>query len=205
MPLFFTQPPAEATQALEAVMPRLAEKTTLRANAPDIAGVLESVESGQIPANVTAPVHIVGLKDIVSGDARKAPLKLWTHMLHAGEEGVPQAAADVDAETMRFAAISEGPDVRSLGANVREAQRAAAGATEDYDLAVLRVPALYLSAVWLKGRNGAQDVLIPGESPKSPLQAGKRCDLAIWNIERPAELVYRIGFNPLHARVWGGA
>jgi imidazolonepropionase len=37
------------------------------------------------------------------------------------------------------------------------------------------------------------------------LEAGKRCDLAIWSIERPAELVYRIGFNSLHARVWGGA
>jgi imidazolonepropionase len=36
------------------------------------------------------------------------------------------------------------------------------------------------------------------------LEAGKRCDLAIWNIERPAELVYRMGFNPLHARVWRG-
>lgn len=36
------------------------------------------------------------------------------------------------------------------------------------------------------------------------LEAGKRCDLAIWDIERPAELVYRIGFNPLHSRVWGG-
>jgi imidazolonepropionase len=37
------------------------------------------------------------------------------------------------------------------------------------------------------------------------LEVGKRCDLAIWNIERPAELVYRMGFNPLHARVWRGA
>jgi imidazolonepropionase len=36
------------------------------------------------------------------------------------------------------------------------------------------------------------------------LEAGKRCDLAIWDIERPAELVYRMGFNPLHARIWGG-
>ena len=36
------------------------------------------------------------------------------------------------------------------------------------------------------------------------LEAGKRCDLAIWNIERPAELVYRIGFNPLYARVRNG-
>jgi imidazolonepropionase len=37
------------------------------------------------------------------------------------------------------------------------------------------------------------------------LEPDKWCDLAIWNIERPADLVYRIGFNPLHARVWGGA
>jgi imidazolonepropionase len=36
------------------------------------------------------------------------------------------------------------------------------------------------------------------------LDAGKRCDLAIWSIARPAELVYRIGFNPLHARVYNG-
>lgn len=36
------------------------------------------------------------------------------------------------------------------------------------------------------------------------LEAGKRCDLAIWDIERPAELVYRMGQNPLHARIWSG-
>lgn len=36
------------------------------------------------------------------------------------------------------------------------------------------------------------------------LTPGKRCDLAIWDIERPAELVYRLGFNPLHARIWRG-
>jgi imidazolonepropionase len=36
------------------------------------------------------------------------------------------------------------------------------------------------------------------------LDHGKRCDLAIWDIERPADLVYRVGFNPLHARVRRG-
>lgn len=36
------------------------------------------------------------------------------------------------------------------------------------------------------------------------LEAGKWADLAIWDIERPAELVYRMGFNPLHARIWRG-
>ena len=36
------------------------------------------------------------------------------------------------------------------------------------------------------------------------LEIGKSCDLAIWDVESPAELVYRIGFNPLHARVKDG-
>jgi imidazolonepropionase len=36
------------------------------------------------------------------------------------------------------------------------------------------------------------------------LQPGKWCDLSIWQVENPAELVYRIGFNPLWQRVWRG-
>ncbi len=36
------------------------------------------------------------------------------------------------------------------------------------------------------------------------ISAGKACDLAIWDIEHPAELSYAIGFNPLYQRVWNG-
>jgi imidazolonepropionase len=36
------------------------------------------------------------------------------------------------------------------------------------------------------------------------LEAGKQCDLAIWNVATPAELVYHIGLNPLFKRVWKG-
>jgi len=36
------------------------------------------------------------------------------------------------------------------------------------------------------------------------IERDKWCDLAIWNVERLAELVYRIGFNPLEQRVWRG-
>ena len=34
---------------------------------------------------------------------------------------------------------------------------------------------------------------------------GLRADLAIWNADSPAELAYRFGFNPLHARIFGGS
>ncbi|QDP21318.1 imidazolonepropionase [Bradyrhizobium cosmicum] len=51
-------------------------------------------------------------------------------------------------------------------------------------------------------REGARALGVLAET--GTLEAGKWCDLAIWDIERPAELVYRIGFNPLHRRVWRG-
>ena len=37
------------------------------------------------------------------------------------------------------------------------------------------------------------------------LEAGKEADLAIWNVQHPAELSYRIGFNSLEQRIVGGS
>ncbi len=56
----------------------------------------------------------------------------------------------------------------------------------------------------LKGvtREGARALGLQRDT--GTLEAGKWCDLAIWDIEQPADLVYRIGFNPLHKRVWRG-
>jgi len=36
------------------------------------------------------------------------------------------------------------------------------------------------------------------------LAPGLRADLAVWNVAHPAELTYRIGFNPLHRRYFEG-
>ena len=36
------------------------------------------------------------------------------------------------------------------------------------------------------------------------IAAERRADLCVWDVAHPAELAYRIGFNPLHRRIWGG-
>ncbi len=51
-------------------------------------------------------------------------------------------------------------------------------------------------------RNAAKALGLLAET--GTLEAGKSADFTIWDIERPAELVYRIGFNPLHARIFKG-
>ncbi len=50
-------------------------------------------------------------------------------------------------------------------------------------------------------RNAAQAL---GLKDAGQICAGTRADLAIWDVEHPAELAYRIGFNPLHDRVYDG-
>jgi len=44
-----------------------------------------------------------------------------------------------------------------------------------------------------------------GRADIGVLAPGHKCHLAIWDIETPAELVYRIGFNPLFRRIWSAS
>jgi imidazolonepropionase len=50
-------------------------------------------------------------------------------------------------------------------------------------------------------RNAARAL---GLADRGTIAVGARADLAIWDIQHPAALSYRIGFNPLHARIFGG-
>ncbi len=43
-----------------------------------------------------------------------------------------------------------------------------------------------------------------GLTDRGRLAPGLRADMAVWNAEHPAELAYRIGFNPIHQTIIGG-
>ena len=43
-----------------------------------------------------------------------------------------------------------------------------------------------------------------GLSDRGQISPGQRADLCIWDADHPAELAYRMGATPLHARIFGG-
>lgn len=43
-----------------------------------------------------------------------------------------------------------------------------------------------------------------GLTDRGQIAAGQRADLCVWDVAHPAELAYRIGFNPLHKRIFKG-
>lgn len=50
-------------------------------------------------------------------------------------------------------------------------------------------------------RNAAKAL---GLSDCGTIAVGQQADLAVWDVSHPAELAYRIGFNPLHKRIFQG-
>ena len=44
-----------------------------------------------------------------------------------------------------------------------------------------------------------------GDAHSGRIKPGHNADLCIWDADHPAELSYRIGFNPLHSRIFGGS
>jgi imidazolonepropionase len=50
--------------------------------------------------------------------------------------------------------------------------------------------------------HGAQAL---GDTQSGRITAGQDANLCVWNAAHPAELAYRIGFNPLHTRIFKGS
>jgi len=125
---------------------------------------------------LSSPVYVLGLDAIVAGnDLSTAKLALWTHFFPSAQDGDNQVvAADVDADTSRFASLREGPQVLAFYRQVQVLQQAPDLGPQSFELAQLRIPALHVKAVWLKDKSGAGDVVIPIAPAHPALAPGRR-------------------------------
>jgi hypothetical protein len=86
----------------------------------------------------------------------------------------PNAVASVEQDTEGGGVSStEGPFAEATARAIERAEEDPRLADGDYELRALRVPGLYLIAVWLKDLNGDGDAVIPLDPAPSPLEAGR--------------------------------
>ena len=91
-----------------------------------------------------------------------------------GDKAIASAElADQDTGSAGFQA-NEGPFVESTADAIDQAERDPELADGDYEVRVLRIPALYVMALWLKDERGGADVLIPLDPTPAPLEAGRK-------------------------------
>jgi hypothetical protein len=168
-------------------MPLLVEKPpkgfekVLDASVAELVGHGALAFAGRARAAVSAPlrVHHLGADAVAAGKGLAAAYATgWLSTLTTdGEvrgtiELVPPKPARKGAaapEGVRFGGFTTGPLQRSLAAAV-EAAATSAG-RNDVEIAVLRAPALYLLALWLRDKGG--DLLVPVAPSPPPLKAGE--------------------------------
>jgi hypothetical protein len=86
----------------------------------------------------------------------------------------PDAVASVEQDTEGGGVSStEGPFAEATAKAIERADEDPRLADGDYELRTLRVPGLYLMAVWLKDLNGDGDVVIPLDPAPAPLEAAR--------------------------------
>lgn len=125
------------------------------------------------------PTYNLGLEDIGSAKALdKATLTAWSYVILDGDQSIATAEALPASGSSQplFASTSEGPTATSIGAAIAVAEALPELEEKTYELAVLRIPALYVTALWLKGSEPgtADDLFIPLKPAPDKLKAEEK-------------------------------
>ncbi|MBB5824967.1 hypothetical protein [Micromonospora carbonacea] len=105
-------------------------------------------------------VFTMGLDDVEAGGGLdRARPGGWRFLLESGGEVIASAESTETPDGSRPPSFNEGPYVRATATAVRAARALPQLATAGFELRLLRIPALYLMALWLHSPN--TDLLIP--------------------------------------------
>jgi hypothetical protein len=173
MPIEYPKPPAEAEKAATTGV-----LDVHRAQAHGQARARSLREIGDGGRRLAAPhaVHNLGLTDLEKpGRLADAPMTAWRYLVEEAGATVASAEVGVDAKgaVRGFDHLNEGPFAKATAA----AQEAAAKLPQVRDgkveARVIRIPALYVMALWLKDLDGDDDVVVP-MAPAPPFLEANR-------------------------------
>jgi hypothetical protein len=125
--------------------------------------------------DVAAPhdVYTLGLDALASGAGLEAAEPVGQRVLLMRAEEAVATAELADPSAGEGLSTTEGPFTESTAATIAAVESWPQVAEGDYELRLLRVPAVYLMALWLKDRSGGDDLLVPLDPAPAGLEAGR--------------------------------
>ena len=158
MPVTLAQPPQAVETLTRDKVSALAERNELRV-AP-----LVGAKAATLKLSSGHAVHNVGLRDLVAGTPLdKLGVTSWRFIVDGGhaESTAAETIGGAGTQAPEFSSVNAGPFVAGTVdafASVAKDPTFAAGAWESR---VLRIPALYILAVWTHATDGGQDRIKP--------------------------------------------
>jgi hypothetical protein len=156
MPLHMPDPPPSMPDMVRSKIRDFADQSHFSTEA------LRSAKPDQLDVSTPHQIFTIGLDDLTSGGGLdKARPVGWRYIVE--EAGQPIASAETtpspDGTTHVLSHFNEGPFVGATATTVRAARALPQVEAAGFDLRLLRIPALYLMALWL--HSPATDLLIP--------------------------------------------
>jgi hypothetical protein len=157
MTVEFAKEPARCRDALEEGLKNLGAVPT-----PAALGHLAAVTNAEAPPPL--PVYIVTLDELIAGRPQtNGHVVAWEYLLVTGGQTVRTAEIHLDRtdpqKGFTFAAISTGA-ATGLANAISVVERDPGIAAGRYEMRLVRVPALYVTALWLKDLNDAVDLYV---------------------------------------------
>ncbi len=159
--------PEPALRAIQAGVERLADRPEYGDRA------LGGADPATLEAAVPHDVYTLGLDAIAEGKGLGSAEPVGRRVLVMEGERAVAAAELTDPEGGEGFSATEGPYTETTAQTVQEVEGWPVVADGEYDLRVLRLPALYLMALWLKDRDGDADLLVPLDPAPTGIEAGR--------------------------------
>ncbi|WP_325615108.1 hypothetical protein [Mycobacterium sp.] len=176
MPIVTPEAPKQSIEALGGTLASLATSAGLKRAAPNFAARIAASPSELRTPGLSYRVYVLGLADMLDAkDLTPAKLSAWRH-----EFAVKDEVVAIDVTTGRqpqFSSLNVSPVAHSVQRHLDSAAFEASNfGPQSYDVALLRVPALAVRAVWLKSRSRShEDIIVPLAPPMpSELTAHQR-------------------------------
>jgi hypothetical protein len=162
--------PTPTKQSLDAVRSQLSELAGRSAFQQRALG-----QANPLDIALAAPhdVYFLGLDQLAEGVDLEAAKPIGQRFLvMASDEAI--SSAEIAAPDGSGFQANEGPYVAASAAAIAQAEADPDLSDRDYELRLLRIPALYFVALWLKDDHNGDDVLIPLDPAPAPFEAGRK-------------------------------
>ena len=168
MTLRVAEPTRESIEAVQHNLSELAGRSAFRGRA------LGRINPLDVALAAPHDVYSLGLDQLAEGASIDSAHPVGRRfMVMDGERPVASAEVAGREDGSGFQA-NEGPFVAATARAIEQAEQDPELADGRFELRVLRIPALYLMALWLKDENGDDDVVIPLDPAPAPLESGRR-------------------------------
>jgi hypothetical protein len=168
MALKFQTPPEKAVRSITAALQAL--------QAAPVPGFRIGGEPGIAALRNPHVIYHLGLDDLAAGRGVEASTPVgWGQI--AGSPG-GELLAETKFDTQELSQLNQGPYAAGIANSIARAEADPRVKARDYQVGVLRIPGIYVIALWLKDVKGNDDAIVPVPPVPQELEADRFYSLA---------------------------